>query len=126
MPSILLNLLLISCGNANRQSAVEQSETEITQESIEETSPPTVRHTPVSELVSAQEQEEVIDNTQANTEKFYQVAEEDYGLSYEQTQRWYDIVMEDDIFTGGLREISGLLFDDIDGNSETDMVIILL
>ena len=45
MPSILLNLLLISCGNANRQSVVEQSETEITQESIEETSPPTVRHT---------------------------------------------------------------------------------
>ena len=68
----------------------------------------------------------MIDNTQANTEKFYQVAEEDYRLSYEQTQRWYDIVMEDDFFTGDLREISGLLFDDIDGNSETDIVITLL
>lgn len=122
-PLFSLSLLLISCGNANRQSAVEQSETEIMQESIEETSSPAVKPTPASEPVSAQEQEEVIDNTQANAEKFYQVAEESYGLSYEQAQGWFDTVMEDDIFIGGLREISGLLFDDIDGNGETDMVI---
>ena len=122
-PLFSLSLLLISCGNVNRQSAVEEFETQIPQESVEETSSPAVKPTLASEPIFAQEQEEVIDNTQANTEKFYQVAEEDYGLSYEQTQSWYDIVMKDDIFTGGLREISGLLFDDIDGNCEMDMLI---
>ena len=33
--------------------------------------------------------------------------------------------MEDDIFDGGVREISDLLFDDIDGNGKTDMVIMV-
>ena len=81
------------------------------------------KSTSASEPASAQEQEDVIDNTRANTEYFYQAAEESYGLSYDQVQGLLDIVMEDDIFAGGVREISGLLFDDIDGNGETDMII---
>lgn len=77
------------------------------------------------EPASAQEQEEVIDNTQANTERFYQAAEEEYGLSREQAQSWFNTVMEDDIFDGGVREISDLVFDDIDGNGKGDMVIMV-
>ena len=72
-----------------------------------------------------QEQEKVVDNTQANTERFYQAAEEEFGLSPEETQRWFDIVMEDDIFDGGSREISNLIFDDIDSNGKTDMIIMV-
>lgn len=72
-----------------------------------------------------QKPEETVDNTQTNAEIFYQVAEEDYGLSPEEAQSWFDIVTEDDIFDGGVREISDLLFDDIDGNGKTDMVIMV-
>lgn len=72
-----------------------------------------------------QEQEKVVDNTQANTERFYQVAEEDFGLSFEEAQGWFDIVTEDDIFGGGVREISDLIFDDIDSNGKTDMIIMV-
>lgn len=72
-----------------------------------------------------QEQEKVVDNTQVNTERFYQVAEERFGLSFEEAQSWFDIVTEDDVFEGGAREISNLIFDDIDCNGKTDMVIMV-
>ena len=72
-----------------------------------------------------QEQEKVVDNTQANTERFYQAAETDFGLSFEEAQSWFDIVTEDDIFGGGVREISDLIFDDIDSNGKTDMIIMV-
>lgn len=73
----------------------------------------------------SQEQEKVVDNTQANTERFYKVAEERFGLSFEEAQIWFDIVTEDDIFGGGVREISDLIFDDIDCNGKTDMIIMV-
>ena len=136
----LINIFCIcttACGNADRQSAAERSETEIIQESLEETqasSPePTAESEPESmpkpssatESIPEPEQEEVVDNTQANMEKFYRIAEEDYGLSHEEAQRWFDIVTEDGIFDGGVREISDLIFDDIDCNGDIDMVIMV-
>ena len=108
---------------AETQTAEKQPGTEIIQESSEETQTPSPE--PASESTTVSEPEKVIDNTQLNTEKFYQTAEEDYGLSHEQAQSWFDIVMEDDIFNGGAREISGLRFEDIDGNDMTDMVIMV-
>lgn len=66
-----------------------------------------------------------IGNEQKQIEKFYRIAEEDYGLSHEETQRWFDIIMEDDILDGGIRAIRDLIFDDIDGNGMTDMVIMV-
>ena len=69
--------------------------------------------------------ETVTDNTQFNTEKFYRIAEEDCGLSHGQARSWFDNVTEDDIFDGGVREISDIIFDDIDGNGMTDMVIMV-
>lgn len=75
--------------------------------------------------VQAQTQEAAVDNTQADAEIFYQVAKEDYGLSSQEAQSWFDIVTEDDIFGGGAREINNLLFDDIDGNGKTDMIIMV-
>lgn len=72
-----------------------------------------------------QKQEKVVDNTQANTERFYQAAEEEFGLSPDEAQSWFDIVTEDDIFNGGSREISNLIFDDIDRNGKTDMIIMV-
>ena len=123
----MLCTCMTACGNADGQSAAEQSGTEIIQEPSEETPAPlpglTSESTPEPE--PSQEPEEVIDNTQANTEKFYQIAEEDYRLSHEQAQSWLDIATEDDIFDGGSREISDLKFDDIDGNGMTDMVIMV-
>lgn len=112
-----LSLLLAACGNTDSQSGGEQSEVEMMSESINETI-----STP--EPAPTQEEEEVIDNTQVNTERFYQVAEEN-GLSHEQAQDWFNIVMEDDIFDGGVRGLSGLIFDDIDGNGKGDMVIMV-
>lgn len=135
-----LSLLLAACGNADSQSEGEQSGAEIMSESINETASPETIDTPsVNETIAtpsanetivtprpahAQEEEEVIDNTQVNTERFYQIAEES-GLSHEQAQEWFDIVMEDDIFDGGVRGLSGLIFDDIDGNGKGDMVIMV-
>ncbi|MDE6685777.1 MAG: VCBS repeat-containing protein, partial [Lachnospiraceae bacterium] len=126
-----LSLLLAACGNADSQSEGEQSEIEIMSESINETASPETIATPsVNETIATprpahvQEEEEVIDNTQVNTERFYQIAEES-GLSHEQAQEWFDIVMEDDIFDGGVRGLSGLIFDDIDGNGKDDMVIMV-
>ena len=66
-----------------------------------------------------------IENEQRQIEKFYRIAEEDYGLSNEQTQRWFDIATADDVFKGGIRAIRDLIFDDIDGNGMTDMVIMV-
>ncbi|MCH5263687.1 MAG: hypothetical protein J1F42_12295 [Lachnospiraceae bacterium] len=125
----ILCTCMTACGNVDSQSVVEQSETEIIQEPSEEIpilgpeSTPEPEASPEPE--SAQEPEEVIDNTQANTEKFYQTAEEDYGLSHEEAQNWFDIITKDGIFDGGVREISGLIFEDIDGNGMTDMVIMV-
>lgn len=126
-----LSLLLTACGNTDSQSEGEQSRAEIMSESINETASPETIPTPsANETIAApepaptQEEEEVIDNTQVNTERFYQVAEEN-GLSHEQAQDWFDIVMEDDIFDGGVRGLSGLIFDDIDGNGKGDMVIMV-
>ena len=119
----ILCIGMTACGSADRQSTMEGSGTEITPESLEEIPSPAAMPEAVTASESAPEREEVTDNTQFNTEKFYQVAEESYGLSHEQAQGWFDIVVEDDIFDGGVREISGLLFDDIDSNGETDMVI---
>lgn len=126
-----LSLLLSACGNVDSQSEGEQSEVEIMSESINETVSPETIATPsddetiaTPEPAPVQEEEEVVDNTQVNIERFYQVAEEN-GLSHEQAQEWFDIVMEDDIFDGGVRGISGLIFDDIDGNGKGDMVIMV-
>ena len=129
----MLCTCMTACGNADGQSAAERSGTEIIQKPSEETQTPLPELTsePSSatksmlEPESALEQEEVIDNTQANTEKFCQIAEEEYGLSHEQAQSWLDIATEDDIFDGGSREISDLIFDDIDDNGMTDMVIMV-
>ncbi|MDE6531347.1 MAG: hypothetical protein K2K96_11370 [Lachnospiraceae bacterium] len=126
-----LSLLLAACGNADTQSEGEQSEVEVMSESVNETvSPETIPTPAANETISmpepapVQEEEEVIDHTPANTEKFYQVAEE-HGLSHEQAQNWFNTVMGDDIFDEGVRELSGLIFDDIDGNGKGDMVIMV-
>lgn len=71
------------------------------------------------------EPEEVSDYTQANTDKFFKIAEEHYGFFHEHVQRWFDIVTKDDIFDGGVRKLMDLLLDDIDGNGEYDLVIML-
>ena len=132
---------MTSCGNTDGYSTAEKYETEILQEPLEETPAslpeptmesasesepiPVPEPMPATEPALEVEQEEVIDYTQANTEKFYQIAEEDCGLSHEETQRWFDIIMEDDILDGGIRAIRDLIFDDIDGNGMTDMVIMV-
>ena len=67
----------------------------------------------------------VVEKEQRQIEKFYRTAEEDCGLSHEEAQRWFDIVKEDDILDGGAGEIRDLLFDDIDGNGMTDMIIMV-
>ena len=84
---------------------------------------PEFSRTPVTAPVM--KQEEVVYYTLSNTEKFYQTAEEECGLSREEADRWFDIVTEDDIFDGDAGEITGLLFDDIDGNGQTDMIIMV-
>lgn len=66
-----------------------------------------------------------IEKDQRQIEKFYRVAEEDCGLSHEEAQKWFDIVMDDDVLDGGIREITDLLFDDIDGNGMIDMIIMV-
>ena len=66
-----------------------------------------------------------IEKEQRQIEKFYRTAEEDCGLSHEEAQKWFDIVKEDDILDGGAGEIRDLLFDDIDGNGMTDMIIMV-
>ena len=66
-----------------------------------------------------------IEKEQRQIEKFYRIAEEGCGLSHEEAQRWFDIITEDDILDGGAGEIRDLLFDDIDGNGVTDMVIMV-
>ena len=124
---------LTACRNADSQNVAEQSETEIMQEPLKETQTPSPEPTsesepepmPTTESALEEEQKEVIDYTQANTEKFYQIAEENYGLSHEQIQSWFDIVMADDVFKGGIRDIHDLIFDDIDSNGMTDMVIMV-
>ena len=130
---------MTACGNTDGQSAAEQSETEIIQDPLEETPAslpePILESEPESTLVPEPmpatepalevEQEEVIDYTQANTEKFYQYAEEVCGLSHKETQRWFDIITDDGVFDSGFREISDLIFDDIDDNGMTDMVIMV-
>lgn len=136
----ILCTCMTACGNTDGQSATEksapeQSGTKIIQGPLEETPVPVTEPTMESEPepiptpeptpVLEQELEEVIDNTQANTEKFYRIAEEDCGLSHEEAQNWFDIITEDDIFDGGVREISDLIFDDIDNNGKTDMVIMV-
>ena len=66
-----------------------------------------------------------IEKEQRQIEKFNRIAEDDCGLSHEEAQRWFGIITEDDILDGGAGEIRDLLFDDIDGNGVTDMVIMV-
>lgn len=47
------------------------------------------------------------------------------GSFHKETQSWFDIITEDDILDGGIREIKDLLFDDIDDNGKNDMVIMV-
>ena len=104
---------------------VEIENTETEEEMLSPESTPVPEPMPTTEPALEEEQKEVIDYTQANTEKFYQIAEDNYGLSHEQAQSWFDIVMADDVFIGGIRAIRDLIFDDIDGNGMTDMVIMV-
>ena len=66
-----------------------------------------------------------IEKEQRQIEKFYRAAEKNCGLSHEEAQRWFDTITEDDIFDGGVREITDILFDDIDGNGMIDMIIMV-
>lgn len=124
------SLLLAACGNTTgKQNGAEQfwmkAVPEFAIEEVLEIPSPAAMIQAMStpEPTPTQEPEERADHTQANTEKFYEIAEGDYGLSQKQAREWFDKAVEDDIFDGGVRELSGLLFDDIDGNGETDMVI---
>ena len=108
------------------ESGTVETEITETEEEILSSEPTLVPEPmPTTEPALEEEQEEVIDYTQANTEKFCQYAEEVCGLSHKETQRWFDIITEDDIFDGGVREISDLIFDDIDNNGKTDMIIMV-
>ena len=104
---------------------VEIENTETEEEMFSPESTPVPGPMPTTEAMLEEEQKEVIDYTQVNTEKFYQIAEENYGLSHEQAQSWFDIAMADDVFKGGIRAIRDLIFDDIDSNGMIDMVIMV-
>ena len=126
-------LLLAACGNtAGKQNGAEQlwmkAVPEFAIEEVLDKIPfpaAMIQAMPTPAPTPTQEPEERTDHTQDNTEKFYEIAKGDYGLSQKQAQDWFVKAMEDDIFNGGVRELSGLLFDDIDGNGKTDMVIMV-
>ena len=128
---VILTFCIYSCAQTAEDASVTEPETvgtestETEEEILSPESMPVPEPMPTTEPALEEEQEELIDYTQANTEKFYQYAEEVCRLSHKETQRWFDIITEDDVFDGGIREISDLIFDDIDNNGKTDMIIMV-
>lgn len=116
---------IYGCAQAAKDAPAAESETEKIENTETEEEILSPEPMPTTEPVLEEEQKEVIDYTQANTEKFYEIADENYGLSHEQAQRWFDIATEDDVFKGGIRAIRDLIFDDIDSNGMIDMVIMV-
>lgn len=62
---------------------------------------------------------------QENVEQFYEMAQEQ-GVEWEEAARYVQILTEDKLFQDGKMALTGLRIDDIDGNGQTDMLVMVL
>lgn len=102
----------------SEHTAVEDIETaqQQTEETEEESS------AQVSETAVEHSQEQQM---QENVDRFYEEAKEQ-GIAWEEAAKYVQMLTEDDIFQGGAMAFTGLRMDDIDGNGQTDMLVMVL
>lgn len=62
---------------------------------------------------------------QENVEQFYEMAQEQ-GVEWEEAARYVQILTEDNLFQDGEMALTGLRIDDIDGNGQMDMLVMVL
>lgn len=60
-----------------------------------------------------------------NREIFYEKAGSQ-GINSEDAERYFQTIIKDDILGGGAMELTGLIIDDIDGNGQNDMLVMVL
>ena len=64
------------------------------------------------------------DQIRKNQEKFYEEAGKQ-GISQQEARACLQILMDDNIFRDGVMELTGLRIADIDGNGQTDMLVVV-
>lgn len=64
------------------------------------------------------------DQIRKNQEKFYEEAGKQ-GISQQEARACLQVLMEDNIFRDGVMELTGLRIADIDGNGQTDMLVVV-
>ncbi|MDE6622312.1 MAG: hypothetical protein K2K74_17840 [Lachnospiraceae bacterium] len=130
---ILLSICIgVSFGCTSDQSAEyaattqnpSQEEQETTGETIEERKEkPSVQESDSQEeLTEAYFQEEQI---RKNEESFFEEAEKQ-GIDRQTADTYLQILIEDNIFQDGAMALTGLQIDDIDGNGQADMLVMVL
>jgi len=74
---------------------------------------------------AAENREETENVEEKNAELFYQKAE-DQGVDRESAEAYFKILLADDIFQNGMMMLTGLVIDDMDGNGQKDMLVMVL
>ncbi len=64
------------------------------------------------------------DQIRKNQEKFYEEAGKQ-GISQQEARACLQVLMDDNIFRDGVMELTGLRIADIDGNGQTDMLVVV-
>ncbi len=102
----------------SEHTAVEDIET--AQQRTEETEEESSAQASETAVEHSQEQQ-----MQENVDRFYEEAKEQ-GIAWEEAAKYVQMLTEDDIFQGGAMAFTGLRMDDIDGNGQTDMLVMVL
>lgn len=104
-----------SVGSAE-SSTVEDTAQQTVQETEEEST------TQASETVEANFFEQQM---QENVERFYEEAQEQ-GVEWEEAAKYVQTLTEDNLFQDGAMALTGLRLDDIDGNGQMDMLVMVM
>lgn len=127
--SIFLILLcmgmIFAC--AVNQNTPDQVETqEVTQNLLPEEVHETEDEDLISDGVDEQEEEFSLEKQEKeNREDFFEAVEAQ-GIDRSISEKFFNRLTEDGIFQNGIMKITGLMMDDIDGNGQMDMLVMVL
>ena len=95
---------------------------------VEDTAQQTVQETEEESATQAAETAEEAffeQQMQENVERFYEEAQEQ-GIEWEEAAKYVQTLTEDNLFQDGAMALTGLRLDDIDGNGQMDMLVMVM
>lgn len=72
-----------------------------------------------------EENQEEKDRYQKNQELFYEAADE-HGIAHGEADKYFALLCRDNVFQDGAMELTGLMIEDMDGNGQKDMLVMVL